>query len=156
MKFKATEDIDASLELVFERFCDFTQIEADLTGRGAKLVREGGWLQPRKGTGWSSEIKLRGRARPVSSQITNFIHEEVMVIESQIGGMQTIYELRFQGINPQMSRVSAPLELKPTTLSARLVIQSLKLARGRVLQRMTGYLVRRGNEVEAEYRASLG
>ena len=79
-----------------------------------------------------------------------------MVIESQIGGMQTIYELRFQGINPQMSRVSAPLELKPTTLSARLVIQSLKLARGRVLQRMTGYLVRRGNEVEAEYRAYLG
>jgi hypothetical protein len=55
-----------------------------------------------------------------------------------------------------MSRVSATLELKPTTLSARLVIQSLKLARGRVLQRMTGYLVRRGNEVEAEYRASLG
>jgi hypothetical protein len=51
MKFKATEDIDAPLELVFERFCDFTQIEADLTGRGAKLVREGGWLQPRKGKG---------------------------------------------------------------------------------------------------------
>lgn len=66
MKFKATEDIDAPLELVFERFCDFRQIEADLTGRGAKLVREGRWLQPRKGTGWSSEIKLRGRVRPWS------------------------------------------------------------------------------------------
>ncbi len=112
-------------------------------------------MQPRKGTGWSGEIKLRGRARPVSSQITNFIHEEVIVIESQIAGIQTIYELRFQGINPPMSRVSATLELKTTTLSVRLVIQSLKLARGRVLQRMTGYLVRRANEVEAEYRASV-
>ncbi|MCV2874708.1 hypothetical protein OE810_00425 [Rhodobacteraceae bacterium XHP0102] len=156
MKFKATEDIDAPLELVFERFCDFRHIEDELTGRGAKLTREGGWVQPRKGASWSGEIKLRGRARPVSSQITSLIHEEALTIESQIGGMQSLYELRFQGINPQMSRVSATLELKPTTLSARLVIQSLKLARGRVLQRMTGYLVRRGNEVEAEFRASLG
>ena len=87
MKFKAAEDVDASLEIVFERFCDFTQNEADLTGRGAKLVREGGWLQPRIGMGWSGEIKLRGRARPVASQITYFIQEEVMVIESQIGVM---------------------------------------------------------------------
>ena len=63
MKFKATEDIDAPLELVFERFCDFTQIEADLTGRGAEAeavrLDSLGWARYGFGADWAVRAKLR-------------------------------------------------------------------------------------------------
>lgn len=153
MKFKAAEDIDAPVELVFERFCDFTQIEAELRGKGAQIARVGGWKTAKSGSAWAGSVKVRGRARQIESTITQIEKDDCLVIESRIGGMETHYELTFRALTPKRARVTATLELKPATLSARLVIQTLKLARGRVLQRLTGYLVRRGDEIEAEHRA---
>jgi hypothetical protein len=48
------------------------------------------------------------------------------------------------------------LELKASTLSARLLLQTLKIARRKVVQRLEGAVVRQGQAVEADWRARSG
>jgi hypothetical protein len=52
--------------------------------------------------------------------------------------------------------VSVTLELKASTLSARLLLQTLKIARRKVIQRLEGAVVRQGQAVEADWRARAG
>lgn len=84
--------------------------------------------------------------------IGHMAENDTILVESKVGGMDCSYEMTFYEMSPTITRIATVLELKPNTLSARLIIQTLKLARGRVLQKMTGILVRRGNEIEADYR----
>ena len=152
MKFKVAEDIDAPSDVVWARFTDFSTIEADLSGRGAVLSRVGHWTEPSEGATWRGSVKVRGRERDLVSIIAAFQENERYQIDSRIGGMEAEYELVFLSMRPDMTRVQAVLDLSAKTLSSRLVLQTLKLSRGTVMQRLQGMLARTGNLAEDDYR----
>lgn len=152
MKFKVSEDIDAPRSLVFDRMTEFSGMEADARGRGATVIRVGNWTAPVEGAEWRGEVKVRGKVRPVSARITRFVPEEICLIESRIGGMACMHEMSFVALTPERTRVAMVLDLSAQTLTARLILQTMKLARGRVMQRLQGIIARQGNAVEAEYR----
>lgn len=153
MKFKVSEDIDAPQPFVFAHLTDFTTLEADLRGRGARLDRVGGWIESAEGVAWEGEVTVREKPRAVAARITSYAPHETCVVDSTIGGMQCHYELNFIALSPQVTRVAAVLDLSAKTMTARLLLQTLKLARGRVLQRLQAMLARQGNAAEAAYRA---
>jgi hypothetical protein len=62
----------------------------------------------------------------------------------------------FAPLSAEVTRVSVTLELKASTLSARLLLQTLKIARRKVIQRLEGAVVRQGQAVEADWRARAG
>jgi len=70
--------------------------------------------------------------------------------------MQASYDMTFLSLRADMTRVQVTLDLSANTLSARLALQTLKLARGRVLQRLQGLLARQGNLAEEDYRRAQG
>lgn len=155
MKFKVSEDVDAPADLTWARFTDFSGIEAEALGRGAELARVGNWTDPTAGCGWRGSAKIRGRVRPVSAEITSLSGPEACVITTTVGGMEAVYEMTFLELRPNMTRVQVVLDLSANTLSARLALQTLKLARGRVMQRLQGLLARQGNLAEDDYRRSM-
>ncbi|ABD56786.1 hypothetical protein [Jannaschia sp. CCS1] len=152
MKFKVSEDIDAPAQITWARFTDFSGIEADAKGRGADIARVGNWSDPAEGCGWRGSIKVRGRVRPVTSKISAIHQPERCEIATTIGGMDAVYEMAFLSLRDDMTRVQVVLDLSANTLSARLAMQTLKLARGRVMQRLQGLLARQGNLAEEDYR----
>lgn len=152
MKFKVSEDVDAPADLTWARFTDFSGIEADALGRGADLARVGNWTDPAAGCGWRGSAKIRGRVRPVTAEITTLADPETCEIATTVGGMEAVYEMTFLELRPNMTRVQVVLDLSANTLSARLALQTLKLARGRVMQRLQGLLARQGNLAEDDYR----
>ncbi|WP_224816165.1 SRPBCC family protein [Hasllibacter sp. MH4015] len=154
MKFKVSEDVDAPASIVWTRFTDFSGIEAEATGRGAELSRVGNWSEPAIGRSWRGSVTVRGRVRPLASEITALDAPDRCVIATTIGGMEALYELTFLELRPDMTRVQVVLDLSANTLSARLALQTMKLARGRVMQRLQGYLARQGNLAEDDYRRS--
>jgi hypothetical protein len=101
---------------------------------------------------WRGDISVRGKSRAITAKVIQLSDKELCVIESRIGGMKCHQEFSFVALSPSVTRVSMTLELAADTLTARLLLQTLKLARGRVLQRLQGMLVRQGNAVEAAYR----
>jgi hypothetical protein len=152
MKFKVSEDVDAPADITFARFTDFSGIEAEVKGRGTELARIGNWQQATVGCGWRGSAKIRGRVRPVTSEISAIDEEKRCEIRTTIGGMEALYEMTFLTLRPDMTRVQVTLDLSANTLSARLALQTLKLARGRVMQRLQGLLARQGNLAEDDYR----
>lgn len=156
MKFKVSEDVDAPAQITWARFTDFSGIEADVKGRGAEIARVGQWNVPAEGRGWRGSAKVRGRVRPVTSNISAMVQPERCEITTTIGGMDAVYEMTLLTLRDDMTRVQVVLNLSANTLSARLALQTLKLARGRVMQRMQGVLARQGNLAEDDYRRAHG
>lgn len=156
MKFKVSEDVDAPRAMVWARLTDFTAMEQDARGRGAKVTRVGNWHQTAEGVEWRGEVIVRGKIRPLAAQVTRYMPEDLCLIESRIGGMACVYEMSFVALTPEVTRVAVVLDLSAQTLTARLVLQTMKLARGRVIQKIEGALARQGNAVEAEYRKTKG
>ncbi len=156
MKFKVSEDVDAPADTTWARFTDFSGIEADALGRGAELARVGNWTAPATGCSWRGSAKIRGRLRPVTAAITALANPETCEITTTVGGMEAVYEMTFLELRPDMTRVQVVLDLSANTLSARLALQTLKLARGRVMQRLQGLLARQGNLAEDDYRRAQG
>lgn len=156
MKFKVSEDIDAPADITWARFTDYSGIEADVAGRGADISRVGNWQTASEGCGWRGSAKIRGRVRPVTSEISVLTAPERCEFRTVIGGMDAVYEMTFLALRDDMTRVQVVLELSANTLSARLALQTLKLARGRVMQRLQGLLARQGNLAEDDYRRARG
>ena len=152
MKFKVSEDVDAPQEMVWARFTDFSGFEEDARGRGAILNRVGNWTQTVQGVEWRGEVTVRGKSRPITAKVTQLVPQELCVVDSRIGGMNCHQEIIFVPLSTTVTRVALMLDLSADTLTARLLLQTMKLARGRVLQNLQGVLARQGNAVEAAYR----
>ncbi len=152
MKFKVSEDIDAPIAMVWAHMTDFSGFETEARGRGVELSRVGNWVTAAEGCEWRGTVTVRGKARSINSKITRLLPEDVAVIESRVGGMDCLYEMGFVALSQDVTRASIVLNLSADTLTARLLLQTLKLARGRVLQRLQGMLARQGNAAEAAYR----
>ncbi len=152
MKFKVSEDVDAPADVTFARFTDFRGVEAEALGRGATLSRVANWHAPAQGCAWRGTVKIRGRSRPITAEIAEFLPPQRCEIQTTIGGMEAVYEITFLELRPDMTRVQIVMDLSASTLSARLALQTLKLARGRVMQRLQGLQARQGNLAEEDYR----
>jgi len=152
MKFKVAEDIGAPIDMVFAHMTDFTSFEADAKGRGAELRRVDNWTRASAGVEWRGAVQVRGKTRAIAARVTTLTPQDSVVVDSRVGGMDCQLEMTFVELSSTMTRVGMILELRPDTLTARLILQTLKLARGRVLQRMTGVLARQGDAIEAALR----
>ena len=156
MKFKVSEDVDAPRPMVWARLTDFSAVETDARGRGATITRIGNWTDTAEGVEWRGEVTVRGKTRALTATVTRLIPEELCLIESRIGGMACVYEMTFVALTPEVTRVAVVLDLSAQTLTARLILQTMKLARGRVMQRLQGMIARQGNAVEAAWRKQKG
>jgi hypothetical protein len=152
LKFKVSQDFDAPTAQVWARLTDFTGIEAEAAKREASLVRVGEWQTPKVGVSWRGAVPVRGKSKPIEARIVSFEHEDMFRIDSRVGGMEADYDMTLVALTPVVTRVEIALDLSAKTLSARLLLQTLKLARKRVLGRLDGMLERQGQAAEADWR----
>lgn len=152
MKFTIAEDFDAPPAQVWARVVDFAAVEADARSRGAVLNRVGDWQSLSEGAAWRGSVPIRGKSKPIEAQVTKLAHEEGLSIESRIGGMACVYEVSLVPLSAAVTRINVTLDLAAKTLSARLLLQTLKLARKRVRARLTANVRRQGNAAEGDWR----
>jgi hypothetical protein len=155
LKFKVSDDVEAPIDWVWAGFTDFAAIEADIRARDADLCAWATGRRPR--LAWPGAARSRcaarsGRSRPASRPSSP---------RKQLGRKpDRRHELHLRGdlrpLSAEVTRVSVTLELKASTLSARLLLQTLKIARRKVIQRLEGAVVRQGQAVEADWRARAG
>lgn len=152
MKFKVSEDVEAPQALVWARFTDFSGFEQDARARGATIIRVGNWTTATEGVEWRGDVTIRGKERALSAKVTRLAPKDLCLIESRVGGMACSYEMTLVPLSAEVTRVSLTLDLAADTLAARLLLQTLKLARSRVQLKLHGVLARQGHAVEGAYR----
>ena len=129
MKFSTKEDIDAPIDAVFDMLCDFEMFERAAMRRGAEVQRTDTTIVPGVGMGWRGTFNMRGKRREVDIEITTFDKPNEMVFACSSQGLLTLLTTELVALSKNRTRIMMSVDVKPLNLSARLLVQSLKLAK---------------------------
>ena len=129
MKFSSKEDIEASIEQVFALVSDFAALERAALRRGAEVQRTDSLHKPGVGMSWTAAFMARGRQRKLDIVMTTYEPPHAMRFDSVAQGLHSNMTVELVALSRGRTRLSVDLELKPKSISARLFVQSLKLAR---------------------------
>lgn len=154
MKFSTREDVDVPIEQVFDLICDFDSYERSAMRRGAQVQRLDSLTTPGVGMKWGAAFKMRGKMRDLEMEMTRFDRPNEMCVLSKTGGVNGAGQIELLALSRGRTRVSVEFELKPTTLSARLLVQSMKLAKNSLTKRFKMRVTEYGQHIEERHHAN--
>ena len=135
MKFSTREDIEAPIEAVYKAVTDFDRFERQLLGRGISVQRDDAVPAHECGARWHSEFAWRGRQHKLDAELVAIEPHDGYAIESRTGGLVCMGVVDLVPLSKARTRLFVSIELKPTTLSSRLFVQSLRLAKSSLNRR---------------------
>lgn len=152
MKFSAKEDIDAPIGAVFEMLCEFDRYERSALRRGAEVQRTSNLDVQGLGMTWDAAFLMRGRRRQMTLEMVSFDTPRQMQIAARSSNLASDCTLNLVSLSPQRTRVAVALDLHPKNLSARLLVQSLKLAKANLTKQFKLRVAEYASEIETRYR----
>ena len=154
MKFSTREDIEAPAEFVFDRVTDFDAYERRALRQGADVARR---TDGPIGVGsiWDVVFTFRGRERRVAAEITTLDRPTAMVIHSASDGLDVQTEVDLIALSQTRTRVMVSIELKAKTLTARLLLQSMKLAKTKLTKRFKARVLDYAEDIEDRFRRDV-
>ncbi|MFK7751623.1 MAG: SRPBCC family protein [Sedimentitalea sp.] len=135
MRFSSREDIEAPIASVFATLSEFESFERSALRRGIEVQRIHMPDPMDQGAVWTARFQMRGRMRDLKLQLVEFEPPNVMRFESQSLGLDGELLLDLVPLSQKRTRMGVSLTLSPKTLPARLLIQSLKLAKSNLTKR---------------------
>ena len=135
MDFTSKEDIDAPIADVFESLSDFDNFERSAFRRGAEVQRLGDTATPGAGLVWEAKFPFRGKSRDMRIVLSEYVPVTRIVVTGDSSGLQGVTVFDLLALSPRRTRIAVKLTLTPKTLSGRLLVQSLKLVRGKLERR---------------------
>ena len=103
--------------------------------RGAEVRRMDDMTKPGVGMKWAASFKMRGKKRDLEIEMIRFERPNEICVLSSTSGIDGTGQIELLALSRNRTRVSVLFELKPTNLSARLLVQSLKLAKNSLTKR---------------------
>jgi len=149
MKFSTREDIEAPAEAVFDALTDFAALERAALRRGADVRRLDRMREPGAGMRWDVGFSYRGKPRNLVGEIVGFRRPQELAYEGQIGKMDLKGAATLVRLSPSRTRLVVEIELMPRSLTARLLLQTLKLGKANHLRRLSLRLQGFAREIEA-------
>ncbi|WP_300058941.1 SRPBCC family protein [uncultured Roseobacter sp.] len=152
MKFSTQEVMEVPIQTGFDMLTDFERLEQAAIHRGVDLRRVsepgqvGVWLA------WEAAFALNNRRRNISLQVTRFEPPGLLTLDFLSQGLSGETCLELVMLSASQTRVMVSLEMRPVTLAARLLLQSLKLAKPRLSQRYKARIARHIGDLESRYQ----
>lgn len=126
MKFSTRADLEAPAGKVFDTLSDFGAFERFARRKGVEVTRKavGGEAQ-----GWHLRFALRGRMREMSVRLSDFERPERMNFAAGSKSFEMEFALTLIALSKSRTRLGVELDVRPRTLSGRLLLQSMRLAK---------------------------
>lgn len=154
MKFSTKEDIEAPIDYVFARVTDFNGFERQALRRGADIKRIDEGVQPTVGSAWQVAFKFRGKDRKMKATIAQMDVPTVLQIDTAANGITGESLIELVALSRNRTRLSVTLDLSPQSLTARLLLQSLKLAKNNLTRKFKMRITDFAEDVETSYGKS--
>ncbi|WP_172299574.1 SRPBCC family protein [Pseudoruegeria sp. HB172150] len=151
MKFSTREDIEASIDRVWAAVSDFDSFERQALRRGAEVTRTDGQGAPGIGSEWEVTFTFRGRPREIEAKIAEFDRPNTLSIDSHSGGLDGQLRAELLALSPRRTRLMVSLDLRPRNLAARLMIQSMKLAKSKISKRFANRIYDFAKHIEDKH-----
>ncbi|EBA13200.1 SRPBCC family protein [Roseobacter sp. CCS2] len=151
MKFSTREDIEAPIGYVYQRVSDFASFERRALRQGIDVsCRAEG--EAAVGTVWDIAFEFRGRKRKVEATLNKLEPEQAVEIESQSDGLIALTQVDLVALSATRTRVLVSFDMRAKTLTARLLLQSLKLAKTKMTARFKTRVQDYAETIEDDYR----
>ncbi|SHI04934.1 SRPBCC family protein [Marivita hallyeonensis] len=150
MQVTATEDVAAPIDHVFAELTDFAMFERQALRRGIDVRRQFKGAVPQIGEGWDTKFTFRGKEREAKIALEAFAHPDTLGFSGASGGLETATQIELVPLSPTRTRVNVVFKMFPKTLSARLLVQSFKLARSNINKRFKKRMAHYAREIEGK------
>ncbi|OIQ27053.1 MAG: hypothetical protein BM562_15660 [Alphaproteobacteria bacterium MedPE-SWcel] len=132
MHFETKQDIDTPIEKMFAAVTDFDSFERSALRRGIEVQRCSGSTDAISDLAWDVGFEFRGTQREMRLSVAECDAPTLIVLHAAGNGMTGDMKVELLALSPRRTRMTVRIELSPKTLAARLMVQSLKLARGKL------------------------
>lgn len=148
MIFQTQEDIHAPIGQVFPLVSDFAGFERAALRRGAEVLRKDNLREPGPGMKWDLRFDLRGKRRDVELEMAQYDPPQSMRFFTYASGVEGVMTVDLIELSRNTTRLVIRLEMRANTLTGKLLLQSLKLAKGTLVGRVESkmYDFARGTE----------
>ncbi len=153
MKFSTREDVEVPIDQAFALICDFDAYELSAMRRGAEVRRVDDLSKPGVGMKWAASFKMRGKKRNLELEMTRFDQPTEICVLSSTSGINGTGQIELLALSRGRTRILVEFELKPTNLSARLLVQSLKLAKNSLTKRYKLRVAEFAKNIEDRHKA---
>jgi len=118
MKFSTREDVEAPVDYVFGQVSDFGAFERQALRRGADVRRI-----------------FRGKDRQMRGTLSIYDAPNMVQIDVASPNIEGVALIELVPLSPHRTRIVVSIEIGAKTLAARLMLQSLKLAKSNLTNR---------------------
>ncbi|TNJ47574.1 SRPBCC family protein [Phaeobacter sp. B1627] len=132
MHFETREDIDSPIETMFAAVTDFETFERSALRRGIEVQRKSGSAEAISELAWDVGFEFRGTKREMQLSVAECDAPTSITLVASGNGMTGEMKVDLLALSPRRTRMTVRIELSPKTLAARLLVQSLKLARNKL------------------------
>ena len=136
MNLSTCEDIDAPMGTVFEAVADFEALKQRFARRGIEIVRSSGQARDVPGATWKASFPWHGRPLSLEAELVAIEPGQGYAIESRLSGVLGMTVVDLLALTDHRTRLFVSLDLKPTTLASRLLLSSLRLAKGTLARKL--------------------
>lgn len=153
MEFTAREDIEAPIDFVFEVATDFATFERSIMRRGGDVQRLQGNDEAAVGTKWHVKFRLRGKDREVDAEIVEVDAPSDMTIEVTSPNFDGTFVMELVALSRARTRLHVKASANAKTIPAKLLFQSVRLARAKVESRFKRLVAGFAEDCETRYSA---
>jgi uncharacterized protein YndB with AHSA1/START domain len=152
MKFSTKQDIEAPAAFVFAALTDFEGWERAAMRRGADVARTDKMRQAGAGMSWHVAFQFRGRQRKMDLRLLNMIPNSKLEFAALSAAIDAATKVEIVEMSAKRARLHVAANITPLTLTAKLFMQSLRLARARADRKFAQRVQTIVTEIEARYR----
>lgn len=156
MQLTATEILTGHIEEVFVSLTDFSAAEKTALERGVNIRRLDALAEPGVGVRWQIDFFARGRERRAEIEVVKLTKPTSLKYEGHVGGLLFETNVACRVLDSNATEVTVITKLRARSMSARVLIQSMKIARRRVVKRYRQSVRRVLRDVEARREPAHG
>lgn len=153
MKFSGKEDIEAPIDQVFALISDFETLEGAAVNRGVEVERLTTLVPARAGISWRAKFRFRGRGRETTVTVQDYDDPNRIRFSYASASFSGHFLVELNATAANRTRMSVSMEFAPLNLTARLIVQSLRLAKSRLNKRFKQRLAEYAQTAENQLRA---
>ncbi|MFO1202046.1 MAG: SRPBCC family protein [Tabrizicola sp.] len=151
MKLTAKTDLEVPAAFVFATLIDHRSWEREAVRNGVEVERPPGSPDSGVGASWRIRGHFRGKARNVLVKVDEQVADQRLGLTLDSPSIEGTSRIEVMVLSPRRSRVRVDLEVKPKTLAARLFVNTMRLAKGRVQARFEKGLGTLGARIKDRY-----
>lgn len=156
MDLSTRADIEAPIGLVFDELTNFTAFEKAALRRGVEVARLDSRDVAGRGMQWRAVFPFRGRKRAMALKLEDFDRPARLRFDLDAASVTGELLVDLLELSRSTTRLTLKVRLRPLTLSARILVQSMRLAKGRITGRMHDRLHLWALEVSDRHRRGAG